>query len=55
VEGDNAANSKDSRDYGPIPLGLVKGKCLFRLWPPQINFDRGFGEKLKVITRADPK
>lgn len=25
LAGDNASNSIDSRDYGPVPVGLVKG------------------------------
>lgn len=34
VEGDNAANSLDSRQYGPIPLGLVRSRAVGRVWPP---------------------
>jgi len=37
VEGDNSSNSADSRDYGPIPVGLVKGRVMFKIWPPKIN------------------
>lgn len=33
VEGDNAANSLDSRQYGPIPLGLIRSRAVLRLWP----------------------
>lgn len=33
VLGDNRANSKDSRDFGPIPIQSVKGKVFLRLWP----------------------
>lgn len=33
LAGDNASNSTDSRAYGPVPLGLVKGKVLARAWP----------------------
>lgn len=33
VEGDHSAWSRDSRVYGPLPLGLVKGKVLGRIWP----------------------
>jgi len=25
VEGDNSLNSRDSRHYGPLPLGLIRG------------------------------
>lgn len=34
VEGDNAARSWDSRSFGPIPLGLVKGRVTCIIWPP---------------------
>lgn len=33
VTGDNLSNSVDSRDYGPVPLGLVRGKIVARIWP----------------------
>jgi inner membrane protease subunit 1 len=31
--GDNPDNSMDSRQYGPIPMGLVKGVVVCRVWP----------------------
>lgn len=34
VEGDNKLNSTDSRNYGQIPMGLIKSKVLARVWPP---------------------
>lgn len=33
LEGDNKLNSTDSRNYGQVPLGLVKSKVLARVWP----------------------
>lgn len=33
LAGDNMANSTDSRHYGPVPLGLVRGKVIARVWP----------------------
>jgi Signal peptidase, peptidase S26 len=33
VEGDNPLLSIDSRHYGPVPLELLEGKLLWRLWP----------------------
>ncbi|MCJ1232378.1 hypothetical protein MMC14_000330 [Varicellaria rhodocarpa] len=33
VAGDNVPDSRDSRHYGPIPLALIKGKVLARVWP----------------------
>ena len=32
VEGDNKSKSHDSREFGPLPLGLIKGRVLFTLW-----------------------
>ncbi|CAG7733186.1 unnamed protein product [Allacma fusca] len=34
LEGDNFQNSLDSRSYGPIPIGLIQGRAIFRVWPP---------------------
>jgi len=33
VEGDNFTESRDSRNYGPVPLGLVRGRVVARLYP----------------------
>lgn len=33
LEGDNRDNSSDSRAYGPVPLGLVRGRAVCRVWP----------------------
>lgn len=33
VVGDNLPASRDSRMYGPLPLALVKGKVVARIWP----------------------
>jgi hypothetical protein len=34
VEGDNRTNSIDSKNYGPISLGLIIGKATHVIWPP---------------------
>jgi signal peptidase I len=34
VLGDNSANSADSRYWGAVPKGNVRGKVWFRYWPP---------------------
>jgi mitochondrial inner membrane protease subunit 1 len=34
LEGDNPHQSTDSREYGPVPLGLVRGRIVARFWPP---------------------
>ena len=31
--GDNVDASRDSRFYGPLPLALIKGKVIARVWP----------------------
>jgi inner membrane protease subunit 1 len=39
LAGDNAPWSRDSRDYGPLPLGLIRGKTVARIWPlPRIGW-----------------
>ncbi|CAA7266619.1 unnamed protein product [Cyclocybe aegerita] len=34
ISGDNAAASRDSRMYGPVPMGLIRGRLYARIWPP---------------------
>ena len=33
MEGDNAWNSSDSRNYGAVPASLIMGRVVCRLWP----------------------
>jgi signal peptidase I len=33
LEGDNPANSSDSRSYGALPVALVQGRVVARVWP----------------------
>jgi mitochondrial inner membrane protease subunit 1 len=33
LEGDNPEHSTDSREYGPVPLALVRGRIVCRFWP----------------------
>ncbi|XP_063992408.1 mitochondrial inner membrane protease subunit 1 [Diachasmimorpha longicaudata] len=34
LEGDNSSNSADSRQYGPVPQGLVRARAICKVWPP---------------------
>ncbi|XP_022106349.1 mitochondrial inner membrane protease subunit 1-like isoform X1 [Acanthaster planci] len=33
IEGDNRTNSTDSREFGPVPLAMVRGRAVLRVWP----------------------
>ncbi|GAA5851496.1 hypothetical protein JCM3766R1_002247 [Sporobolomyces carnicolor] len=33
LAGDNTSNSTDSRDYGPVPIAMVRGRVLAKVWP----------------------
>ena len=33
LQGDNLSNSTDSRHYGPVPLGMVQGRVVLKIWP----------------------
>lgn len=33
LAGDNLPWSRDSRNYGPVPMGLINGKIIARVWP----------------------
>jgi inner membrane protease subunit 1 len=33
LQGDNLGNSTDSRQYGPVPYAMIKGRVLCRLYP----------------------
>ena len=39
LSGDNPLNSTDSRAYGQVPLGMLKGRVMFKfaLFPPHFN------------------
>ncbi|KAF8973750.1 peptidase S24/S26A/S26B/S26C [Flammula alnicola] len=32
ISGDNAQWSRDSREYGPVPMALIKGRLIARVW-----------------------
>ncbi|KAB5592262.1 Mitochondrial inner membrane protease subunit 1 [Ceratobasidium theobromae] len=33
LQGDNFMNSRDSRMYGPVPMGLLRARVIARVWP----------------------
>ncbi|KAH0717705.1 hypothetical protein KY285_013736 [Solanum tuberosum] len=35
IEGDNKFNTNDSRNFGPVPYGLVQGRVFWIVWPPE--------------------
>jgi signal peptidase I len=35
VLGDNRRRSSDSREFGQVPVGYVRGKVELRIWPPE--------------------
>lgn len=34
VRGDNESHSVDSRSFGPVPPDRIRGRVVFRYWPP---------------------
>jgi len=39
IQGDNVYASRDSRHFGPVPYGLIRGKVFFRVTAvPNIYF-----------------
>ncbi|XP_019169806.1 PREDICTED: mitochondrial inner membrane protease subunit 1-like [Ipomoea nil] len=35
IEGDFKYNTTDSRKFGPVPYGLVQGRIIWIVWPPE--------------------
>lgn len=33
LAGDNTSNSTDSREYGPVPIAMLRGKVVAVVWP----------------------
>lgn len=53
LEGDNPYNSTDSRTYGPVPVGLIKGKVICKLSLRDFPFIFSFISKYKPIYDDD--
>lgn len=49
VMGDDRSNSRDARDFGPVPEGDLEGKIVAGLWP----FDRIGGPPANPVLAAD--
>jgi inner membrane protease subunit 1 len=47
--GDNLSASTDSRVYGPVPLELIQGKLLARIWPSFGIIRNGFEETENLL------
>ncbi|ESR55550.1 hypothetical protein CICLE_v10022477mg [Citrus x clementina] len=54
IQGDNLYASRDSRQFGPVPYGLIEGKAFFRYFHPllyllvtevQLKPDMGLGRR----------
>ncbi|GFP84379.1 mitochondrial inner membrane protease subunit 1 [Phtheirospermum japonicum] len=35
IEGDNLENSRDSRQFGPVPYALIHSRIFRVVWPPK--------------------
>ncbi|KAI3495592.1 hypothetical protein L1887_37937 [Cichorium endivia] len=49
VEGDNIYNTYDSRNFGPVPYGLLQGKVFWKIWPTS-----AFGSIARRPRTVDP-
>ena len=50
ILGDNILESRDSRTYGPLPLGLIKGKVIAKVWP--LGEAKWFENNLQPVVEA---
>ena len=53
--GDNPSNSRDSRHYGPVPMGLIIGKAVFRFNIRTWNFSFIDDWKDKKVDPSDDR
>ncbi|CAO1621178.1 unnamed protein product [Sympodiomycopsis kandeliae] len=52
LSGDNLANSNDSRHYGPVPFGMIRGKVVARAWPSWKTYNH---EGIHLLPMSDSK
>ncbi|KAJ1912353.1 hypothetical protein H4219_005642 [Mycoemilia scoparia] len=49
LQGDNFGNSSDSRNFGPVPMSMLRGRILAKLWP-----DQGFMTNNTEVIASNP-
>lgn len=49
LEGDNLQNSTDSRYYGPVPYGLIRGRIFFKVCLYELLLGAGREEDVSLI------
>ena len=55
LEGDNSANSLDSRSYGTVPAAMIVGRVPFRVWPLRGNAMMERGMRPSSKRQGEPK
>ena len=55
LEGDNSANSLDSRSYGTVPAAMIVGRVPFRVWPLRGNAMMERGMRPSTLRLGEPK
>jgi signal peptidase I len=52
LQGDNEGNSTDSRDYGAVPMEMLRGRVFAKVWPMR---ERGWVERDERYALRDEK
>lgn len=55
VEGDNTQISRDSRNFGPLPIGLIQGLVVARVWPTLTFFNKTETNDMRAETCLDQR
>ncbi|KAJ3044451.1 hypothetical protein HK097_001455 [Rhizophlyctis rosea] len=53
LQGDNFTNSTDSRQYGPVSMGLIRGKAFCKVWPRVQWIRNGFDTQGTEVKDGD--